>query len=135
MNSLPGSRTRILIVDRNEDLRELFSYFLELKGFDVRAVPDGEIALICAAAFAPHAVFSSLRIGEPDGYMLARQLRLSAQTRTAVLVAMSAYAHESAEVYGAGFDHYLPKPIAFESLMAIIEPLAAKRHPGLGSRP
>lgn len=126
MNGLPERSARILIVDRNDDLTELFSYFLQLKGFEVRTAPDGPGALACAAVFVPDAVFSSLRIGELDGYMLARLLRQRPQTANAVLVAMSAYAHEHVEVYAAGFDHYLSKPIPFESLMAIIEPLQAQ---------
>jgi CheY-like chemotaxis protein len=133
MNGLPARSARILIVDRNDDLTELFSYFLQLKGFDVRTAPNGPSALTCAAAFAPDAVFSSLRIGEMDGYTLARLLRQLPQTASAVLVAMSAYAHENVEVGAAGFDQYLSKPIPFESLMAIIEPLEAqvrRRHAG-----
>jgi CheY-like chemotaxis protein len=125
MNTASGPKARILVVDRNEDLRELFSYFLELKGFEVQDAPCGTIALVCAASFVPDAVFSSLRIGECDGFTLAKELRKLPQTANTLLVAMSAYAHERAAAYEAGFDHYLAKPIAFESMMAIIMPLEA----------
>jgi CheY-like chemotaxis protein len=92
MNTVPAAIARVLIVDRNEDLLELFSFFLESRGFNVRTAPSGTLALTCAAEFAPHAVFASLRVGELDGYMLAKELRKLPQTENSTLVAMSAYA-------------------------------------------
>jgi DNA-binding response OmpR family regulator len=128
MHNVLAPKARILIVDRNEDLRELFSYFLESNGFEVRTAANGAVGLTCAAEFAPDAVFTSLRIGELDGFALAIALRKLPQTADAVLVAMSAFAHERIESCTAGFDQYLLKPIAFESLIAIIEPLEARVH-------
>ena len=55
-----------------------------------------------------------LDIGLPgiDGFEVARRLRGQAETRKAVLIAMTGYGQESDKVRASrvGFDHYLVKP-------------------------
>lgn len=128
MNTAPSPKRRVLIVDRNDDLCELFSVFLESDGFDVRTTRTGLVAMTYAADFAPHVVFASLRIGELDGFMLARELRKLPATANSFLVAMSAFSHESCRVRATGFNHYVTKPLRFESLIALLQPVQSKEH-------
>jgi len=118
-----ASRHRAVIVDANDDLRELFTLFLEHCGYDVRSAHTGALGLACAAEFAPDIVFSSLRVGDVDGYALARALRKLPQTAGCVLIAMSGFANEDRAVREAGFDHYLRKPISLDDITAILKPL------------
>src|SRR5438094_10671756 len=87
----PAIKFRVLVVDRNADLCEIFSFFLQLSDFEVMTAHSGAAGLNCAKDFAPDVVFCSLRIGEIDGFALAKQLRKLPQTAKSVLVAMSTY--------------------------------------------
>ena len=121
--NIAASRPRALIVDANDDLRELFTLFLEHCGYEVRSTHTGALGLISATANAPNVVFSSLRVGDVDGYALARELRKLPQTASSVLIAMSGFVNEGRAVHEAGFDHYLRKPISLDEITAILKPL------------
>jgi CheY-like chemotaxis protein len=65
---------RVLLIDDNGDITDLFSTFLELSGFDVQTAHDGPSALRLAAAYKPTVAVLDLGLPVMDGYELAAKL-------------------------------------------------------------
>ncbi len=77
---------------------------------------------------AEDAVLLDLRLGEPDGFEVARRLRRrSAAGAPLVIVAISASVFESErqQAMDAGYDGFLPKPFRTHQVLAVLGRLLA----------
>jgi signal transduction histidine kinase/ActR/RegA family two-component response regulator len=102
---------RVLVVEDDDDARELVRATLESAGAQVDTVANARDARREILADAPDVVVSDIRMPFEDGYSLMRSLRTAGITTPAI--ALTAYArHEDAvEARAAGFQIHLPKPI------------------------
>ncbi|HWO23265.1 MAG TPA: response regulator [Kofleriaceae bacterium] len=114
--SLPGKR--ILLVDDNEDARELLAGLLELQGYRIEAASDAPGALDIAARFQPQIVVLDLGLPEVDGWELARRLRLLDGLAAVRIVALTGYGSERDRERSreAGIDVHLLKPVEISKL-------------------
>jgi CheY-like chemotaxis protein len=110
---------RILLVDDNEDARDLLSGLLELQGFRIESAPDAQGALEIAARFVPEIVILDLGLPEVDGWELARQLRKVEGLAAVRIVALTGYGSERDRERSreAGIDVHLLKPIEIAQLL------------------
>jgi DNA-binding response OmpR family regulator len=113
---------RVLVVDDCRDTAVSLSLLLGHWGHDVRHALDGDSALAEADRFHPHAVVLDLAMPEMGGDEVARRLRERSRPCRPVLVALTGFtdARHRALAGAAGFDYYLIKPAAPESLRAAI---------------
>jgi signal transduction histidine kinase len=120
--ALAVSRERVLLVDDNEDIADLFGTFLQLKGFDVRTAPDGPSALRIAATYEPTVAVLDLGLPVMDGYELAAKLIEQGGATAPRLVAMSGYGREDdlERTRRAGFEKHLVKPVDAAALFRAI---------------
>jgi signal transduction histidine kinase/DNA-binding response OmpR family regulator len=111
---------RVLLADDNADMREYVCRLLVDQGYEVEAVPDGEIALTAARRRAPDLVLSDIMMPGLDGIALLRELRSDPALRDIPVVLLSARAGEEAKVEGlrVGADDYLVKPFSARELIA-----------------
>jgi CheY-like chemotaxis protein/two-component sensor histidine kinase len=121
-SSVP-SRHRILIVEDNIDAAESLAAWLRLRGHTVRTTHDGVAGVNAAREFRPNVAVLDIGLPGANGYLVAEQLRQSAETKNILLIAVSGYSsidfrRRAAE---AGFNHYLIKPADPERLVALIE--------------
>jgi CheY-like chemotaxis protein len=108
----PLPARRILLIDDNDDARDLMGMALELRGHQV-AMADGGIAgLAQASAFVPEVVFLDLGMPVMDGYETAVLLRRIPGLETMWIVALSGWSDQAtlARTLHAGFDYHLSKP-------------------------
>jgi CheY-like chemotaxis protein len=114
--SLPGKR--ILLVDDNEDARELLAGLLELQGYRIEAASDADGALEIAARFQPQIVVLDLGLPEVDGWELARRLRKVDGLTAVRIVALTGYGSERDRERSreAGIDVHLLKPVEISQL-------------------
>ncbi len=117
------SPKRILVVDDNVDAAESLAELLMLKGHVTRAVTDPRTALDVAPAFSPQVILLDIGLPDIDGFQVARRLRQMAQTRDALLVAVTGYgqAEDRKASTAAGFDHHLVKPVNLRQLEELID--------------
>ncbi len=116
------ARTKVLIVDDNEDGAELLAMALEAKGHVTRAVLDPISALETAPKFMPDVILLDIGLPVMDGYELAAKLRELPGLRDARLFALTGYGQESDRLRSKshGFEHHLSKPIDVAALDALI---------------
>lgn len=103
---------------------------LTLWGYEVSCAHDGRTALDAAASFLPSAVFLDIGLPGMDGYEVAQRLRALPQGERIALIAITGYGQDAdrRRSRDAGIDHHLVKPVAPETLRALIESLP--RPPG-----
>jgi PAS domain S-box-containing protein len=110
--SLEGCRA--LIVDDDEDARELLTTILTTAGADVLAASSVREALQHLDASRPDVLLTDIAMPGADGYVLIREVReREAQTGLHLpAAAITAYAaHDRQRALAAGFDRHLSKPI------------------------
>jgi len=125
----------VLVLDDEEDMRDLISMILEHAGARVTRVATVAAALAAITADRPDVAVSDLAMPGEDGYTFVRRVRASADDRTRILplVAMTAYARaeDRHRVLAAGFQRHVCKPIEpielVEALAEIVALATSKR--------
>jgi CheY-like chemotaxis protein len=120
---------RVLVVDDNEDYAKSLTTLLKLEGFDARMATNGVAALEAASEFLPDAILSDILMPGMNGYELARAIRAQFWGRNTVLIALTGFGLDSdvRRSQQAGFDTFLTKPVAYESLAAALEDCFLRR--------
>jgi two-component system, OmpR family, KDP operon response regulator KdpE len=109
----------ILAVDDEPQVLEALVNILEARGYRVRTVPNGAMALDGVAAERPDILLLDLAMPGINGVEVCRRLR--AFSRVPILV-LSALSDEDQKVKAldAGADDYITKPFGVEELLARI---------------
>ncbi len=128
-HSVSGPSRRILLVEDNEDGRQIMEAMLGLEGHVVRSAADGRAALAIAAQWAPDVVLLDIGLPDMDGYEVGRRLRAMPWTAPPKLVALSGYGQpdDQRRAYEAGFDLHLTKPVTPEFLRDVLAALTARQ--------
>jgi two-component system cell cycle response regulator DivK len=104
---------KILIVEDNEDNRELAVKVLRNKGFETVTAVDGEEAIEKAVSEKPDLILLDISLPKLDGYEVAKRLKSMEEFREIPIVAFTAHAMKGdrEKVIAAGFEGYISKPI------------------------
>lgn len=109
------SGAHVLVLDDEEDMRDLISMILEHAGARVTRAPTVEVALRAIVADCPDVAVSDLAMPGEDGYAFVKRVRAWTEdhVRKLPLVAMTAYARaeDRHRVLEAGFQRHVAKPI------------------------
>jgi PAS domain S-box-containing protein len=121
---------RVLVVDDEDDARELISTIIAQQGAEVMTVETAAEALRTLALFQPDVIISDIEMPNEDGYTLIKKIReLDPQAggRTPA-AALTAYARTEDRMRAllAGFQIHLPKPIEPAELIAVVANLAGR---------
>jgi signal transduction histidine kinase len=122
------ARSRILIVEDNQDARQMLQMLLILAGHEVHAAGDGPSGLEMVARARPDIAVIDLGLPGMDGYEVARRVR-SGPNPDMRLIALSGYgqAEDRRQTLEAGFDLHLVKPVDPGRLSAAIASLEPPR--------
>jgi two-component system response regulator MprA len=125
----------ILVVDDDPNLLRMLRRGLALAGYTVRAAEDGESALRHVLSQEPDVVVLDVMLPEPlDGLEVARRLRESGSDVPIIMLTARDQVSDKVAGFASGADDYLPKPFAFEELLARVGALLRRRAPQRGER-
>jgi PAS domain S-box-containing protein len=118
----PLAGRRVVVLDDEEDMRDLLAMILEHAGASVQRAATVDEALRAIEKARPDVVLSDLAMPEQDGYMFVRRLRADRGLSRLPVVAMTAYARaeDRHRVLAAGFQRHVAKPIEPAELVAAI---------------
>lgn len=111
--------TRILLVDDDSHLVPLIQRGLSYEGFEVYIAMDGQSGLAAARTHQPHLVLLDIAMPGLDGFEVCRRLRLHDDLPIIMLTARDEIT-DKVNALNLGADDYLPKPFAFDELLARI---------------
>lgn len=106
---------RALVVDDEDDARDLIATILTTAGADVRTASSTREALLHVETSRPDVLLADIGMPSADGYTLIREVRTreatSGQHLPAAAVTSYAGDHDRERALAAGFDRHVPKPI------------------------
>jgi len=117
---MTAQKQSILVVEDEEDIRELISYNLSREGFRVSSVASGEAALKAAKDSPPDLVLLDLMLPGLDGLEVCRQIKANNATSQVPVLMVTAKGEEADVVTGLelGADDYIVKPFSPRVLLA-----------------
>ena len=119
---------KVLVVEDNQDYRELLSYYLLTHGFEVLIAVNGREAVVCAETDNPHIILMDLNLPVLDGWEATRIISGNRTTAHIPILAISANCEEinpEKNVIKAGAVGCLQKPIDITALPDLILSYAA----------
>jgi len=129
----PAGGFRVLIVEDNPHIIEMYSYVLkklaanELKGtvpLEVHFAPDGHNALNQLLATSFNLVMTDLYMPVMDGFQLLERIRAEPSLSKMPVVAISAGGRDAQErALKLGVDIYLRKPVKFAEVLETVKQL------------
>jgi two-component system cell cycle response regulator DivK len=128
------SPKKILIVDDNEDSRELTAKVLERSGYLIVQAVDGEEALAKAADEGPDLILMDRSLPKIDGLEVTRRLKQEERFKGVPIVALTAHAMrgDRDKALEAGCEGFIPKPINVRTLPEQIRSYLEGKWRGLG---
>ena len=115
------SAKKILVVDDEAPIREVFTEFYRQAGYMVETAESGEKALEILAQENIEVMFLDLRMPGINGVDLCREIRQKNPIACIYAVTGNASFLELANCREAGFDDYFTKPVSQEILTRAVE--------------
>ncbi|MEG3849707.1 response regulator [Microcoleus sp. herbarium19] len=118
-----ASKGNILIVDDTPDNLRLLSSALTDRGYKVRSVINGAMALMGAQAAVPDLIMLDIKMPDLDGYEVCQRLKENPQTREIPVIFISALdeVFDKVKAFTSGGVDYIQKPFQVEEVLARIE--------------
>ncbi|MGZ3637006.1 MAG: response regulator transcription factor, partial [Ktedonobacterales bacterium] len=113
---MPAKKTTILVADDDPPLLRLITRNLQLEGYEVLAVSDGQQALDAIELTTPDLVLLDVMMPRMDGFTVAERVR---EFSTTPIIIVTARGQDQDKIRGldAGADDYLTKPFSVDELL------------------
>jgi PAS domain S-box-containing protein len=117
-----GSSDILLVDDTPNNLR-LISGLLKDKGYEVRAVISGRMAITAAQASPPDLILLDICMPEMNGYEVCQELKADGRTRHIPVIFISALddVFDKVKAFDAGGVDYITKPFQVEEVLARVK--------------
>lgn len=119
----------ILIIDDDEDIREIISYNLTKDGYTVLKAKNGEEGIKKAKKNIPHLILLDVMMPEMDGMEVCEILRADETTRDIKICFLTARSEDYSQIAGfdAGADDYVTKPVKPKVLASRIKAILRRK--------
>jgi len=123
------AKTNVLVIEDEEDIRELVKYNLQRENLGVLEAESGEEGLKLVERAAPDLILLDLMLPGKDGLEICRMLKRDESTQNIPVIMMTARGEESDIVTGLelGADDYIVKPFSPKVLGARIKAVLRRR--------
>src|SRR5689334_19044647 len=113
----------VLVVDDTPANLQLLSGMLKERGYQVRPVPSGALALRAAESQTPDAILLDVTMPEMDGYEVCRRLKQNPQLRDVPVLFISALSEplDKVRAFQVGGVDYVTKPFQIDEVQARID--------------
>ena len=111
---------RILVIEDQEDNRQILQDLLTSADFEVIEAADGEAGLAAAAKCRPDLILMDIQLPVLDGYEATRQIKADPALRAIPIIVITSYAlsGDDEKARAAGCDAYFSKPFSPRQLLA-----------------
>ena len=112
---------RVLVVDDEENIRDLIAMGLRYEGFEVQTEDNGRAALNAVPAFRPDLIVLDVMMPDLDGFEVCRRLQADGERAPVIFLTARKGMEDKLTGLTIGGDDYLTKPFGFEELLARIK--------------
>ena len=123
-NDIPStSPGNILVVDDTPANLRLLAGILNGKGYKVRPVPSGELALSAAQGMPPDLILLDIMMPEMNGYEVCEKIKADERTRDIPVIFISAINDvlDKVKAFAVGGVDYITKPFQMEEVLVRVE--------------
>ncbi len=126
---MTAPQVSVLVVDDTPDNLRLLSRMLSKRGYNVRPVPSGKLALTSAQAEPPDLILLDIMMPEMDGYEVCERLKDDENTRDIPVIFLSALSEvqDKVKAFAVGGVDYITKPFQAKEVLARVETHLALR--------
>jgi two-component system alkaline phosphatase synthesis response regulator PhoP len=119
----------ILIIDDEDDIRDILKYNLEKEGFYIRVAPNGEQGLKLIQQSIPDLIILDVMMPGMDGIEVCEAIRNNAEFNKILICLLTARNEDYSQIAGlnAGADDYVSKPIKPKVLVSRINALLRRK--------
>ena len=118
---------KILVIEDEKLLADAIKIMLEAKGFEVKAVHDGETGAEYALLGVYDLLILDVLMPGMDGYEVARKVRANRCSTPILMLTAKSGLEDRIEGLNAGADYYLTKPFDSRELLACINALLRRQ--------
>jgi two-component system cell cycle response regulator DivK len=113
----------ILVVEDQEDNRQILRDLLTSGGFDMVEAENGEEAITAAETNKPDLILMDIQLPLLDGYEATRRIKANPELKAIPIIVVTSYALSGDEEKArrAGCDDYVAKPFSPRELLAKIK--------------
>ena len=111
---------RILIADDEPNIVVSLEFLMQQRGYEVKAVGNGEDALAAIGEFAPDLILLDVMMPRMSGYEVCQKVRENAAWNGIRIIMLSAKGRdiEVSKGLSVGADAYVTKPFSTKDLLA-----------------
>jgi two-component system alkaline phosphatase synthesis response regulator PhoP len=117
MTEIKYRKKRILLVEDEENLKDVIRLNLEMEGYDVTVAVDGEQALAQARSARFDLCILDIMLPKIDGFTVCRTLRIDNNRLPILFLSAKSTSADRVEGLKIGGDDYLTKPFNLEELL------------------
>jgi PAS domain S-box-containing protein len=113
---------RILVIEDNDDAREMLSQLVRVLGHEVHEAADGVSGVAAALRLLPDVTLVDIGLPGVDGYEVAERIRKDPRGERLTLVAVTGYGRreDRERALAAGYDDLVVKPVDPARLAAVL---------------
>jgi two-component system, cell cycle response regulator DivK len=114
---------RILVVEDQEDNRQILRDLLRSAGYEMTEAWDGESGVKAAKEQRPDLILMDIQLPLMDGYEATRRIKADSELKSIPVVVVTSYAlsGDDSRARAAGCDAYVTKPYSPRLLLAKIK--------------
>ena len=111
---------RILIIEDQEDNRQIMHDVLSANGYESLEATTGEDGLVVAEREKPDLILMDIQLPKMDGYEVTRRIKVNSALKHIPIIAVTSYAlsGDDAQAFAAGCNSYVAKPFSPRALLA-----------------
>ena len=127
--------TRILVVDDEEDLREILWFNLEAEGFEVETAASAEEALdlITHHSSLITLILLDVMMDRMSGFEMAQRMREEGDNTPIIFLTARDAHDDQLQGFGVGADDYITKPFSFDTGLARVRAVLRRSNQNIPS--
>ena len=125
-------KQKLLVVEDEDDIRELIAFNLEMSNLEVFKAKNGEEAIEIAEREYPDIIILDVMLPGIDGFEVCRYLKKNVATRDVPIIMLTARSEDADVVTGLeiGADDYITKPFSPRILIARVHAAMRRKNDG-----
>ena len=120
---------RLLVVDDEQNIRELLATSLRFAGFEVSVAGDGATAMRIATQTHPDLMVLDVMLPDMNGFTVTRRLRDKGERVPVLFLTARDDAQDAVTGLTVGGDDYVTKPFSLEEVVARIRAILRRTRP------
>lgn len=109
---------KILIVEDDDNIRELLRLYLEREGFEIKEAENGAVGLSAWKAENPDMMLLDVMMPVMDGWQVCKEIRSSGSTMPIIMITAKGETMDKVSGLELGADDYIVKPLEMREVIA-----------------